>query len=65
MIEFKKYFIINTVITQHLSKSKIKNLSINSKKEIAKPVPHDFEYNSLSNINLLNINEIKKLKDIF
>ncbi len=61
VIEFKKYFIIKPVITQHLSKSKIKNFLVNSKKERAKPVHHDFEYNSLSNTNLLDINAIKKL----
>lgn len=65
VIEFKNYFIIKPAITQHLSKNILRKLSINSKKEKAKPVKHDYEYNSLENSNLLTINQIKKLKDIF
>ena len=57
-LEFKDYYIIQP---STIGENKRKDYSINIKKEKAKKVANNFEYNSLTNKNKLSVSEIKKL----
>ena len=55
--EFKKYYLIKSDITFYANQNFRKNIY----SEIGKLVKDNFEYNSLTNKNFLNISQIKKL----
>ena len=57
-LEFKNHFIIIPSINLNHS---IKKFIVNNRKEKGKFVKSDFEYHSGTNINFLNVNQIKKL----
>ena len=65
VLEFKDYFVIKPSITQHLSKGRLKSYFINKKGEKAKNKLINYEYNSLENKKLINLKQIKKLKEIY
>ena len=54
----KNHFIIIPSINLNHS---IKKFTVNNRKEKGKFVKSDFEYHSGTNINFLNVNQIKKL----
>ena len=65
VLEFKDYYVIKPSITQHLSKGRLKSYFINKKGEKAKNKLINYEYNSLENKKLINLKQIKKLKEIY
>ena len=60
VIRFKNHYVITPNIEFKYSKNKYLK---NKQGEIGKFVENDFEYNSGTNENFLNVNEIKKLND--